>query len=314
MPNDFNPTRAQLLLDEAQRKVYVFYSPIHATIHYKTSDMDTISFPAGIGTPFIAKPGVSDINDPTTTKQNIDPSTGMVVLASNFVGAKFYYHNAVAPLPAPVVGISAPVTDTKRAAGSSITFTGTASSADLGDLTSSLRWTSSLDGQIGTAGSFSTQSLSPGTHIITASVTDARGVTRSASIDLTIETDAAPVVTIQSPQDNKKFLTGATVTFTATALDSLDGDRTSTLVWTSSVSGQIGTGTTFTRSDLPPGTHVVTASATDTGGLRGTATVTIIIEDSVAPTIDITAPTRRQGRRLRRAAHLYRHGERRQRR
>jgi hypothetical protein len=225
MPNDFNPTRAQLLLDEAQRRVYVFYSPMHATIHYKVSSMDTIAFPTGIGTPFIAKPDVSDINDPTTTKQNIDPSTGMVVLASNFVGAKFYYHNAVAPLPAPAVTITAPATGGKSAAGTTITFSGTASSADLGDLTASLRWTSSVNGQIGTGGSFSTQSLSAGAHVITASVTDARGVTRSASIALAVETNVAPVVTIQSPQNNKKFLSGATVTFNATALDSLDGDR-----------------------------------------------------------------------------------------
>src|SRR4029453_4633244 len=135
-----------------------------------------------------------------------------------------------------------------------------------------LVWTSSINNQIGTGGSFSTSSLSPGLHTITASVTDARGVKRSASIQLTVEANVAPVVTITSPQNNQKFLAGATITFTGSALDSIHGGRTSSLVGAPSIPGQIGTGGTFPRNNLPNGTHVVTARATDTSNLQGTAT------------------------------------------
>jgi hypothetical protein len=64
-------------------------------------------------------------------------------------------------------------------------FDGSASDAEDGDLTASLVWTSNLDGQIGTGGSFS-KVLSDGTHVITASVTDSGGNTGSDSITITV--------------------------------------------------------------------------------------------------------------------------------
>ena len=51
---------------------------------------------------------------------------------------------------------------------------GTATDED-GDLAASLAWSSSLDGAIGSGASFSTTTLSLGSHTITASVTDSGG-------------------------------------------------------------------------------------------------------------------------------------------
>ncbi|MFO0981465.1 MAG: hypothetical protein U1E76_06875 [Planctomycetota bacterium] len=45
---------------------------------------------------------------------------------------------------------------------------------------------------------------------------------------------------------------------------------TASLAWTSNLQGQIGTGGTFTRSDLVVGTHTITATVTDSGGLWAT--------------------------------------------
>ena len=53
------------------------------------------------------------------------------------------------------------------------------------------------------------------------------------------------------------------------------------LVWTSSRDGQIGTGTSFTKTTLTAGTHTITLTAKDAQGATGTATRTITI---VAPT------------------------------
>ncbi|HKA04225.1 MAG TPA: DNRLRE domain-containing protein, partial [Acidimicrobiales bacterium] len=71
---DDNPTRELVLLDETQRKVFAFYSLNHESIYYKVSDMDTIAFPDGPGTPFIVNAAVNDINNPTGTKQNVTPA------------------------------------------------------------------------------------------------------------------------------------------------------------------------------------------------------------------------------------------------
>jgi len=89
-------TRPLCVLDELHRRVYVFYSPLHATIAYKASSMDTIGFPAGGGTPFIASSAVKDIDNPTSTKQNVTPAGGIEVIASSR-GDMSYWHNGVQP-------------------------------------------------------------------------------------------------------------------------------------------------------------------------------------------------------------------------
>ena len=87
----------------------------------------------------------------------------------------------------PSVTITSPADGTVVDQGTTVSFSGTASDPEDGDLTASIAWTSSLDGAIGTGGSFSTSTLSMGTHTITSSVTDSGGATRTASIGLTIK-------------------------------------------------------------------------------------------------------------------------------
>ena len=52
------------------------------------------------------------------------------------------------------------------------------------------------------------------------------------------------------------------------------------LVWTSSLDGQIGTGTSFSRSALSVGNHTITLKATDSDGQMGTASVTLTVTQS----------------------------------
>ena len=95
--------------------------------------------------------------------------------------------------------------------------------------------------------------------------------------------NTAPVVTITSPTANASFATGVAITFTGSATDAEDGNRTASLVWTSSLQGQIGTGGTFTVSTLSAGTHVITARATDTANLAGSTTRTITVTAPAPP-------------------------------
>jgi subtilisin len=98
---------------------------------------------------------------------------------------------------APTVSISNPTDGASFPSGTSINFAGSASDTEDGDLTSSLAWTSSRDGSIGTGGSFSAV-LSDGTHTITASVTDSGGLIGSSSINITVGSTANQTVTVVS--------------------------------------------------------------------------------------------------------------------
>lgn len=62
----------------------------------------------------------------------------------------------------------------------------------------------------------------------------------------------------------------------ATAVDDAAGNIASSLVWTSSLDGQVGTGANPTLN-LSVGTHTVTASVTDRGGATGSDSITIVV-------------------------------------
>lgn len=96
---ELNPTRPLCILDEVANQVYVFYSPNQSAIYYKASDMNTIAFPGGSGTPFMARDVVADINNPTGTKQNIDVKTKGLVVVGSSSSRMTYWHNAFAPMP-----------------------------------------------------------------------------------------------------------------------------------------------------------------------------------------------------------------------
>jgi hypothetical protein len=184
----------------------------------------------------------------------------------------------------PVVTLTEPPTGTSVPEGDPITFSGTATDTEEGNLTANLAWTSDLDGSIGAGGGFSTSGLSPGTHTITASVTDSGGLPGSDQISLTVVANVAPVVTLSAPADGTSVLQGTSVTFAATATDSEDGDLTANLAWASDLDGSIGSGAGFSTAGLSVGIHTVTASVTDSRGLPGSDQITLTIE-SISPPV-----------------------------
>ena len=91
------------------------------------------------------------------------------------------------PNDPPTASISSPADGSNPASGATINFAGSASDTEDDDatLTSSLVWTSSIDGSIGSSGSFS-KTLSDGNHTITASVTDSGGKTGDKHLNVTL--------------------------------------------------------------------------------------------------------------------------------
>jgi hypothetical protein len=80
-----------LLIDESNRDLYVFVTTPESggSIYYKSSPIDTIGFPnpADPGTLFIQSSLDPELNNATSTKQNLSDETGLVVLVSDIVYA-----------------------------------------------------------------------------------------------------------------------------------------------------------------------------------------------------------------------------------
>lgn len=95
--------------------------------------------------------------------------------------------------------------------------------------------------------------------------------------------NTAPVVDITSPTGGAHFDSGATVNFAATAMDREDGNLSLGLIWTSSLTDNLGGGIGFSRV-LSDGTRTITASATDRQGKTGTDSVTITVGGTAGQT------------------------------
>ena len=200
------------------------------------------------------------------------------------------------PNQPPTAAISQPADNSTIVQGSSVSFAGSGTDPETGALSgASLVWTSSRDGQIGVGASFSTTTLSLGTHTITLKATDAQGAFGSAAITIAVvpPPNQAPIATITAPGTNTTVVQRTTVAFAGNANDPESGALTgAALVWTSSLDGQIGTGTSFSTSSLSLGTHTITLTAMDPQGATGTATmvITITVPPNQPPTVSITSP------------------------
>ncbi|HOX27778.1 MAG TPA: PKD domain-containing protein [bacterium] len=181
--------------------------------------------------------------------------------------------------------------------GTTITFTGAAADCEDGMLATGFKWTSDINGTIGTGATIRTSELSPGIHTITLTATDSGLLADTASIKITVAPNTSnnpPTATIVSPANGLEFSNGATINFLGAGTDPENGILTgASLVWYSD-DVQIGTGTNFQLTTLAPGTHVIKLVATDNWGLTGTASVTVKVSTTAAqnnaPTVAIALP------------------------
>jgi PKD repeat protein len=176
-------TRPIVELDETNGVVHMLATSPESsgTIFEKTAPVNAISFPTGLGTPVI-KDADAKVNNVTSTKQNVGPSTGLVVLASG--SATHYWHNFF-----PLGGGGGPVPPTAsfNAVPSSgpapltVNFTDTSSGAP-----TTWQWDFENDGTVdSTAQNPSFQYTTPNTYTAKLTVTNTAG-SSSATKTITV--------------------------------------------------------------------------------------------------------------------------------
>ncbi|MGH8899402.1 MAG: DUF7594 domain-containing protein [Egibacteraceae bacterium] len=89
-------TRPIVMIDKSARQVYMFATAPESggSIYVKSAPLANISFPPGKGTAVMTDGtggAEDDINNATSTKQSVDSSTGLVVLATNDTTQRYWH-------------------------------------------------------------------------------------------------------------------------------------------------------------------------------------------------------------------------------
>ncbi|MBF0227260.1 MAG: hypothetical protein HQK76_17585, partial [Desulfobacterales bacterium] len=205
----------------------------------------------------------------------------------------------------PTVEILRPSNNTYFELNENIVFVGSAFDAEDGYLNGTsvgtLSWFSNLEMiPIGTEETFS-RTLSKGKHTIILTAKDKDGGTSSNSISIRVDNNA-PTAQIDYPSGCSttlpcSYYKGSDVFLLGRAIDNEDGVLTgNSLVWTSDINGNIGTGTSVTINSLAVGTHKIKLTSTDSNNEINSAEVSILIKNendpakNTAPTASMNAP------------------------
>src|SRR2546428_3237296 len=101
-------TRPIVLLDEEHSIIHMFATAPETggTIYEKTSPTSAISFPLGLGTPVLRDAASAAMNNVTSTKQNVNSTTGLVVLATNDTTQRYWHaYQSLVPPPEACDGV-----------------------------------------------------------------------------------------------------------------------------------------------------------------------------------------------------------------
>jgi PKD repeat protein len=206
-------TRPIVVLDEENAEVHVFatapstsgcaYAGAPGTIYEKVAPMDNPVFAPGRGTPIIRDAASANMNNPTSTKQSVNSSTGLVVLAGN-TSTKTYWHADLAlahqTTVAPVASFTASATS--GTAPLTVQFTDTSTQSP-----TSWQWDFG-NGSTSTQQNPSVTYATEGTYTVTMTASNAAGTSAPATTTITV-----------APAPVSGIVRGSTSTSIATTAD-----------------------------------------------------------------------------------------------
>ncbi|MGH2784277.1 MAG: Ig-like domain-containing protein [Actinomycetota bacterium] len=292
---------AALNIDPSQRKVYLFMTKGEGAaaqgIFYKVTGIDSISFTTA--TTFIQGPNNETINDATSSKQNTDAASGIVVLASN--GTSYWWNRlgggAAGATPNAVAG-SATVTED-----SSVQVTLNGNDADTCDLLFSV----AVAPAHGSLGAITPQACTPGspntdralvTYTPAANYSGSDSFTFVANDGTTGSSPATISITVTGVNDAPSAVTSSTSTVTNTPVTvTLNASDPETCSLTFAITQQPAHGTLGGITDQActagsPNTDRATVVYTPANGYSGPDTFKFTAADasltSSAATISIT--------------------------
>ena len=185
----------------------------------------------------------------------------------------------------PVISLLAPADSSTFPQGAAISFQAIASDAQDGDRTANIQWSSSINGALGTGGSLSVSTLSPGNHQVTATVSDTAGNTANTVVSVIVQApvNTAPTVTVSAPANNATLTAGTSFTLSGSASDAQQGNMSSSIVWILDGVTTIASGANATGVISTAGAHTITARVTDSGGLTGERIVNVTVASAPPP-------------------------------
>ncbi|OGN88275.1 MAG: hypothetical protein A2X23_04345 [Chloroflexi bacterium GWC2_73_18] len=282
-------TRPIVMLDEEHGVIHVFATGPQppgtsgqsgGTIYEKTSPLDSISFSDGYGTPVINDADSGDMNNVTSTKQNVNSTTGLVVLATNDTTRRYWHaYQSLGGAPAPPVAnfSGTPVSGT---APLTVDFTDLSSGSPTG-------WSWAFgDGGTSTLQNPNHEYVNPGTYSVTLVASNAGGDSAPAT-----KTDYIAVSGPPPPAPVADFSGTPTSGVEQLSVDFTDLSSGSPTAW-SWAFGDGGTSTLQNPSHFyaAPGTYTVSLTATNAGGSDPeTKTGYVVVSPAAsAPTADFS--------------------------
>lgn len=189
----------------------------------------------------------------------------------------------------PSVSIVQPLSSASFYQHQSVTLQASATDFPQGNISNLVKWYSDIQGYLGAGQSLSVL-LSPGNHILTASVQDNAGSIATATVPVIIKY-TPPVPIIIQPVSNQTLNYHDTLTFIGHATDIQDGALHGTnLRWYSTLNGFLGFGDTLKIASLTYGAHTISLKAVDSNGADSTVKALNIYIDAGQPTCVITQP------------------------
>ncbi len=179
----------------------------------------------------------------------------------------------------PTVNITDPTNNANFTAGSNITINATAADSD-GSITKVefFRGTTLLGEDVTAPYSYTWSNAAAGSYALTAKATDnAGGTTTSSTVNITVNSNQAPSVSISNPANNSMFAAGGNITVNATASDA-DGSISKVEFYqgTTLLGEDLTAPYSYTWNGVAAGTYSLTAKATDNSNAATTSSAVSI--------------------------------------